>query len=719
MKKKLFLSPLFILLIVYCLVTPIHSYAESTGDGNSAPFKNAKQEHHSYKKNRTSKSLEQAEGNIPKAKVNNRRILVKIKEGHEFRPVDFGLTEIHTSNLLREKGLTVVEVSPRDDFYRKLKQLQHNTNIENAEPDYTGELEYIPTDTGFPSQWYLNKIGMPRVWDAEQGSQEVTIAVLDSGVERNHPDLKGRILPGYDFVNNDYNPADDHGHGTHVAGIIAANANTFGIIGMDFNAKILPVKVANEEGDITSQNLIEGIYYAIENGADIINMSLGSYQPSELEEEAILAAHEAGVILVAAAGNDSLGEPSYPASYRGVISVAATGKQDEQAGFSNFGNFIDLSAPGIDIVSTNNRKEYSSGNGTSFSTPIVSGMTALLKSAHPTWNKSEIEWVMEASADSLSGKTWDDTYGYGRINGFTAINKKLPNWSSNVPNEREVAKKIISGVKEKDKIDFPMDIDWYQLNIAEDGVLNGTIEDESSMLDLVVMMTDPKGKLQFIDHGDRGEGEKFRLRLEKGTYYFGIFDYYDHWSTSNYHIQLDSLIEDEDKSIVFEDVRLYKTEIYDLVDRGVIRGYPDSTFRPEQNVSRLQAVQMILLALGVNLENYQAPNPGFADVHPGSYGYKAIAAAADIGFIKGKDNNTFDAKGSLTRAQMAAILVKAFQLEGKSNTSFTDVPKNHWAYEVINNIVANDIARGYSDNTYRPKQPVSRQHFAVFLYNTK
>ena len=167
----------------------------------------------------------------------------------------------------------------------------------------------------------------------------------------------------------------------------------------------------------------------------------------------------------------------------------------------------------------------------------------------------------------------------------------------------------------------------------------------------------------------------------------------------------------------FPDVTLYQTQIEYLVDKGIIQGFPDGTFKPTNNVTRLQAVQMILNGLGVDVENYNAPDPGFDDVNPNSYGYEYIAAAVDIGFIKGKADNTFDASGNLTRAQLAVILVSAYDLEGTYDGGFSDVPEGHWAHEVIGTLAANGIVQGYPDNSYKPNEAVSRQHYSVFLYN--
>lgn len=192
---------------------------------------------------------------------------------------------------------------------------------------------------------------MPGAWNVTTGSPDVVVAVLDTGVDFSHPDLKGRLLPGVDWYYRDRDPADDDGHGTFVSGIVAANRNTMGVAGIDWNCKIMPVKVGGPNGFPVSM-VAYGIYSAIDSGADIINMSFGGYVDSGIKSEAIWEAYREGIITVAACGNDSSLEPMYPASYLPVISVGASNQSDERAYFSNYGYYMDLLAPGTDIYST-------------------------------------------------------------------------------------------------------------------------------------------------------------------------------------------------------------------------------------------------------------------------------------------------------------------------------------------------------------------------------
>jgi Bacterial Ig domain/S-layer homology domain/Bacterial Ig-like domain len=166
-------------------------------------------------------------------------------------------------------------------------------------------------------------------------------------------------------------------------------------------------------------------------------------------------------------------------------------------------------------------------------------------------------------------------------------------------------------------------------------------------------------------------------------------------------------------AIEFTDLNRYQDEIYYLTEKKIITGYPDGTFKPEEPIKRIQAIKMILREMGVDTSG--SPDPGLTDMQPGSYGYEDVAAAVKLGFISGKNDGTFDPFGTLTRGQMAKILVKAYHLNGNIERDFTDVTKEHWAYDFINTLAANNITTGYDDNTFRANQQISRQHFSVFM----
>lgn len=274
------------------------------------------------------------------------------------------------------------------------------------------------TDPIVPQQWALRAINASAAWEYTTGAP-ITIAVLDTGVSRSHPDLRGRVLRGYDFVNNDADASDDEGHGTYVAGVIAADgANGIGIAGVCWNCLILPVKVLDETGRSNDDIIAAGIRWAADQGAQIISMSLGGIRDTAVLRDAVAYARERGALLVAASGNSqSRGNPiSYPAAYPGVLAVAAT-DGTTVTGFSTTGDFVDMAAPGVGIWSTvwdrKERDTYAALNGTSAACPYVAGAAALVMSLRPDLTPDQVAALLMRTADDRGAPGKDPEFGYG------------------------------------------------------------------------------------------------------------------------------------------------------------------------------------------------------------------------------------------------------------------------------------------------------------------
>ena len=263
-------------------------------------------------------------------------------------------------------GVRVLEV-PEAAEERVVAALAHNPNFEFAEPDYVAEAVVTPNDTYYSSyQWHLPKIGAPAAWDVTTGAATVKIAVVDSGVQANHPDLGGRVLAGYDFVNNDADPSDDNGHGTAVAGAAAATGNNgSGVAGVAWNVAILPVKVLGADNTGSYSAIASGINYAADQGARIINLSLGGTTSSRTLQSAVTYAWSKGCVIVAAAGNNGSSAAFYPAAYSEAVAVSALTAGDVLPSWSNYGSYVDISAPGENITTTAAGGGYITMSGTS------------------------------------------------------------------------------------------------------------------------------------------------------------------------------------------------------------------------------------------------------------------------------------------------------------------------------------------------------------------
>ena len=281
-----------------------------------------------------------------------------------------------------------------------------------------------PNDTYYYAQWALEKVGSPTAWGLSTG-QDTLIAVLDTGADLDHPDLANKLRTDvdWDFVNGDATAEDDHGHGTHVSGIAAAETdNSEGVTGMGWETTLLPLKVLDANGDGDDANLAEAIRYAADNGADVINMSLGGLGSCPtIVQQAVDYAYEKGIVLVAAAGNDLGNTEMYPANCEHVLGVAATSSTDTHPSSSNYGNHVSVAAPGIGIYSTVRGGGYAGDSGTSMAAPHVAGLAALLINRYPSYTPDQIASAILDNAVDLGDSGWDQYFGCGRINAADAL----------------------------------------------------------------------------------------------------------------------------------------------------------------------------------------------------------------------------------------------------------------------------------------------------------
>ncbi len=364
------------------------------------------------------------------------RIIVKFKKSVPGATIDQVVTKNKGKKLGTDAklGFTKVRTVKGVPLNEQIAAYKKDPNVLYAEPDYVVNTLYTPNDPSYWSQWHLPKMNLPATWDKTVGSSSIIIAVVDTGVDSDHADLTGKFAAGYNTITNNTNWNDDQGHGTHVAGIAAgATDNGIGTAGVCMSCRIMPIKAMSSNGSGYTSDIAEGVRWAADNGAKIINLSLGSTNYSLTMIDAINYAYNKGALIVAAAGNDNSGAAYYPAAYNNVLAVAATDSNNNRASFSNYGAHVDVSAPGVSILATTFDGGYGYKQGTSMATPNVAGVAGLIFSYNPTMTPAQVEQLLKNTASDLGSPGKDDYYGFGLVNALAAINNVVDSTAPSAP----------------------------------------------------------------------------------------------------------------------------------------------------------------------------------------------------------------------------------------------------------------------------------------------
>ncbi|MFC3886464.1 S8 family serine peptidase [Bacillus songklensis] len=447
-----------------------------------------------------------------------------------------------------EFGYEVILLQKGRKMEDALKAYRHVSGVASVSPSVKLQMFGSPSNAGDPKEkemYHLSQLQIDKAI-AMAGKNDVTVAVIDQGVDANHPEFKGRISSPVSIA-DPANPAPPGEHGTHVAGIIGAAAgNGVGGHGINPKAKIMSISVFDQfSGDYV---LADAILYAAEHGADVINMSLGAYIEMPLVEEAVKKAVDKGVVVVAAAGNSADMTYGYPAAYDGVISVGSTNDQKKKSWYSTYGPVLDVVAPGEDVYSSLytpiKGSTFGKMSGTSMASPVVAGIASLIKSKYPNLNSYQVEAILEKTAADLGDKGYDLDYGYGLVNPVAALNfdpKKLPTFKDQNENEMFNTAEPITiseeGTTRTGKLTKPRQTDWVKVNLEEGEYVQSILSGAKNYDDELKLKFYPQGgkaeKTIEVKNGRQNELEaKLFKAPSKGTLLIGVTDENENYSES-------------------------------------------------------------------------------------------------------------------------------------------------------------------------------------------
>ena len=341
-----------------------------------------------------------------------------------------GLSEAEFDKIIKKQGgkqvgkieginVRVIQLPPQASEKAVEALLKNNKHLKFAERDMIVRPEGTANDTYYSSAWHLPKIGATTAWDVTTGDN-VVIAVLDSGVDATHPDLAGRLIPGWNFYDNNSNTADVFGHGTLVAGSASANTNNgVGVASVAGNALIMPLRISATDGSASFSNMAKALTWAADKGAHVANISYQSVSGSATVASAAQYMKNKGGVTVVAAGNTGVEQTFAPTDT--MISVSATTSSDAVASWSSYGSYVDVAAPGSGIWTTKKGGGYGSANGTSFASPVTAAVIAMMRSVNPVLPPADLEKILISTAVDLGTAGFDKKFGHGRINAAAAV----------------------------------------------------------------------------------------------------------------------------------------------------------------------------------------------------------------------------------------------------------------------------------------------------------
>ena len=614
---------------------------------------------------------------------------------------DDGRIEVHrTGAASRERGKSLAD------------RLRAAPEVIDAEIDSVVTASQVPAEDPLqPRQWGLPAIDASTAWAAGDATGQV-VAIVDSGVDMTHPDLSSVLVPGHDYVRSDSVPDDENGHGTHVAGIAGAVAgNGEGGAGAGLRTKIMPIKVLNAEGTGSTANVAAAIRFAVENGADVVNLSLGGPTSSGLVSSAINDALAAGVPVVAAAGNQGSSTPSYPAAQPGVVAVGAVDRYSAAASFSNTGDHLAVVGPGVGILSTTPRTSaspsgYGAMSGTSMAAPFVTGVLAMLRAAAPDAGVDALRTALVSTANDMGPAGHDPQFGAGLVDAAAAraavarVSQPAPA-PAPAPEPAPAPAPEPAPAPSEPTADEPATGDTTREPTPEEPVAAEPVAvepaPEQPAADQPSSYVPPAAPVEAAPTaGPAARG--IEASCPSGSVPANPFTDVATGST-------------------------HERAISCLVWRKVANGKSAGSYAPSSAVTREEMAAFVARAVLVARPGSLPASPAsaFSD-DDGSVHRTAIDQLAAVGIVGGTGGSSYSPKAVVTRGQMARFLANAAQHVlgtplATSGDLFTDDAGSIFETD-INRVAQTGLTGGFSDGTYRASGTVTRDQMGSFLART-
>jgi subtilisin family serine protease len=512
----------------------------------------------------------------------------------------------------------------------------------------------------------------------------IKIGVLDTGIDSKHPDLK--VSGGVCVLQADCTMGytDDNGHGTHVAGVIAAVNNDIGTVGVAPGAELFAIKALDSTGGGTTTTILSGIEWAIKNDIDLVNMSITTKDNDVALKTMIDRAYESGVLIVGAAGNNGTTNGTednvlYPAKYSSVIAVGAINDKEQRVSTSATGKELELMAPGYNIYSTvplnadifdGNRDGYAYMTGTSMAVPYVTGIIALYKEQFPYYTNQQLRNLLTGNAKDLGIVGKDSHFGYGLV--------QMKDLGLNIPEGNDVVPTVSAGT-----VTFLIEKseDVKKVEVQRTGQTTMTTINDKTLVDFL-----PGGNYEYMFYYTFDDNSTYVIKRLFHVSEPSFYDLGAHQWFSKYMIYLNVT--------------------------GILKGFKDGGLHPYQNITRGEALALVgrVMELDPNMRETV-----FKDVEPSYFASGYIQAAYENKLIKGFSDLTFKPSQFVTRAEMAILVANAYQLDSKSSKRFLDVSEKMSGYKQIGALVETGITKGFSDGTFKPHRFITRAEFSVFL----